>query len=685
MRQSQGPFGDKEPIETESKRLTPSIGLLHDSDQPTDSSNEDFLFHLYRGSELLQDNRVHEAKEELERALHLQPRDSKGQDLLAVVYFRLGLYPRAIQIYEQLRRRNASDTALLLNLALCYLKTGQPQAARRDLEQLLGLNPNHSRAWGYLGLACERLGDLAQAERAFRQGGHTQMANRIAARRDHADVPDDLQPSREVRDVAYAAYQELDAGELSFALADPTRESNGEEAAAQSWRPVELGQMQRRSDRPPADTKKPDTKDGPHLAPLDETNAPAPEAANAAPLTPRRQQAHPHHAGVAMTPSIPQLGVPQSLNRRPTLIAPEGAPPAHEAGLASELSLVDRIPSHAPTSFTLDDAGVLSMPTASPRRPVVAVPSPFGPPKSHDVPSIEDRRRTLPPPLSSPGSAPPPAGPLPAQMQLQPPAPAREPSMPPSTPLGIGPAEMEPRRESVRRGTVTSASSRDAAVSASDDGLDEDGNVRVGPSSASTVRFPQAPGVALHRSGTALVRISAEVGFAARLESFRAQNSGTRMHLLERHMKGKPTGEAFGGVSSPMVLATGEGQLVLAARPGRKLTAFTINGEMCFAREDVLLGFGGGIQFENGRLTTGEGEFVPVVQLRGDGAVLFEAIGDVLTLDVRSDRSLSVRREVILGWFGRLVPRAIAPSDAPCGQRGLIAFAGEGRVLVSSS
>src|SRR5689334_15831368 len=93
-------------------------------------SNEDFLFHLYRGSELLQDNRVQEAKEELERALHLQPRDTKGQDLLAVVYFRLGLYPRAIQIYEQLRRRNTNDTALLLNLSLCYLKTGQPQLAR---------------------------------------------------------------------------------------------------------------------------------------------------------------------------------------------------------------------------------------------------------------------------------------------------------------------------------------------------------------------------------------------------------------------------------------------------------------------------------------------------------------------------------------------------------------------------
>ena len=54
-------------------------------------AGEDFLFHLYRGSELLQDNHVEQAKEELERALKLQPRDSEGQGLLGVVYFRLGM------------------------------------------------------------------------------------------------------------------------------------------------------------------------------------------------------------------------------------------------------------------------------------------------------------------------------------------------------------------------------------------------------------------------------------------------------------------------------------------------------------------------------------------------------------------------------------------------------------------
>ena len=81
-----------------------------------DVAGEDFLFHLYRGSELLQDNRVHDAKAELEQALSLQPSDPKGQDLLGVVYFRLGLYPRAIAIYEQLIKLHPEAIGPRINL-----------------------------------------------------------------------------------------------------------------------------------------------------------------------------------------------------------------------------------------------------------------------------------------------------------------------------------------------------------------------------------------------------------------------------------------------------------------------------------------------------------------------------------------------------------------------------------------
>jgi hypothetical protein len=54
-----------------------------------------------------------------------------------------------------------------------------------------------------------------------------------------------------------------------------------------------------------------------------------------------------------------------------------------------------------------------------------------------------------------------------------------------------------------------------------------------------------------------------------------------------------------------------------------------------------------------------------------------------MTFEVHQGRGLVVRREVLLAWFGRIVPRALGAVDAPGGQRGLVSFAGEGRVLVA--
>src|SRR5271167_3601452 len=104
------------------RRLAPGTSRPSDAtDSTRDVAQEDFLFHLYRGSELLQENRVLEAKEELEFALTMQPSDPKGQDLLGAVYFRLGHYPRAIQIYEGLSLQFPKDVSIKINLALCYL------------------------------------------------------------------------------------------------------------------------------------------------------------------------------------------------------------------------------------------------------------------------------------------------------------------------------------------------------------------------------------------------------------------------------------------------------------------------------------------------------------------------------------------------------------------------------------
>lgn len=169
-------------LDRTSLRPLTEVPRAPDSQPPSSSfDGEDFLFHLYRGSELLQDDCVAEAKEELEHALRLQPRDVSGQGLLGVVYFRLGMYPRAIQIYERLIAEHPREVTPRVNAALCFLKTGQPVRARELLEEVIERVPDHRRAWGYLGLVLERQGELEKARNAFEHAGQPTMVARLAA------------------------------------------------------------------------------------------------------------------------------------------------------------------------------------------------------------------------------------------------------------------------------------------------------------------------------------------------------------------------------------------------------------------------------------------------------------------------------------------------------------------------
>src|SRR6478752_6843141 len=230
------------PLSLRSSRLA---GKAPDSEAPPSVGafeGEDFLYHLYRGSELLQDNCVPEAKEELERALKLQPQDTEGQGLLGVVYFRLGLYPRAIGIYEEIIKARPNEVSPRVNLGLCYLKTGQSHLARDVLEAVIARVPNHLRAWGYLGLAFERLGELGKAEAAFDKAGQPNVARRMQRllAEQLQGTQEQVDPEHaEVRAAAADAVQELDGREAGFSRAPGEVDSDA--ARGGRWRAVELG------------------------------------------------------------------------------------------------------------------------------------------------------------------------------------------------------------------------------------------------------------------------------------------------------------------------------------------------------------------------------------------------------------------------------------------------------------
>lgn len=501
---------------TTERRMIPSVPHSMPAESTREQSQEDFLFHLYRGSELLQENRVLEAKEELEYALTVQPTDAKGQDLLGAVYFRLGLYPRAIQIYDSLERAFPNDASIKINLALCHLKTGQPEPAKRALHDAVRINPEHKRAWGYLGLALQKLGELDASQIAFERGGHAMMAKRVTERR-RASMPAPPEPppsevDEGVRSVAETAFSELDAGELRFSLAEPA---------------------------PPKPT------DGPWhtLEPGDAAKA----------------------AGIVTRPrSVP----PPSLR--------QGAASMHDNVTVPPASGVPRIP----------------------------------------VPGL---------------TATPPAAPVPAQ-----------------------------------------AIAHDALPS--------------------LLTLGEGQSVARHEAGVVLARTTEEQPFAARLDSLRIVAGTVTTRVLHRRGRDAETSEVLGGIGSPVVRLTGSAELVLGARASHELSTLSLDDEIAFVREDALLGFELRLSYENGRLAVdpaGEAaprnEGVHLVQLRGKGAIVLEVVASLARVPCTSRRSLLVRREWIVGWLGRLVPRALPPAESPSGQRGLVAFSGDGTVLVSIS
>lgn len=140
---------------------------------------DDFVYHLYRGSDLLMQDRLTEARYELERALDMQPEDERGQGMLAGAYFRLGMYPLAVEVYEKLAQRHASDPILQLNLGLSLLRASSPQKAIRHLRFVVDAEPDHLRAWKYLGTAYWQLGQMQEAYAAFTKAGADELIARV--------------------------------------------------------------------------------------------------------------------------------------------------------------------------------------------------------------------------------------------------------------------------------------------------------------------------------------------------------------------------------------------------------------------------------------------------------------------------------------------------------------------------
>jgi uncharacterized protein (AIM24 family) len=133
--------------------------------------DEEFLFHLSRGGDLLAKGENESARVSLERAFGLRPRDAKVLGLLGQAYYRIGLFERSIEIYGKMVEDNPAEAAARVNLGLANLKAKRHLEAVRQLTIALDLHPSHKKAMGYLGLALLDSGEPAKAREWFVKAG----------------------------------------------------------------------------------------------------------------------------------------------------------------------------------------------------------------------------------------------------------------------------------------------------------------------------------------------------------------------------------------------------------------------------------------------------------------------------------------------------------------------------------
>jgi uncharacterized protein (AIM24 family) len=148
------------------------------ADEEVEGLDEEFLFHLRRGSDLLGRGDAEGAQSSLERARVFRPKDAKVLGLLGQALHKLNRFDEAADVWHRVVDDNPVEPAARVNYGLSCLKAHRYPEAIKQLEIAVDLNPDHRKAMGYLGLAYMEAGYPAEARGWFVKAGSGHMAAR---------------------------------------------------------------------------------------------------------------------------------------------------------------------------------------------------------------------------------------------------------------------------------------------------------------------------------------------------------------------------------------------------------------------------------------------------------------------------------------------------------------------------
>lgn len=595
--------------------------------RPGKSSEDEFLHALYQGGELLAAGKTIEAKDHLERAYQLQPKNEKAQNLLGLTYFKLGLFERAAEIYETLVQENPADPTLRVNLGLVYLKTNAVARAVREFETATDLSPDHKRAHNYLGIALAQAGEYGRARDHFLAAGSDQMVEKMSrAIAGEGAVRAEAVPAQEIAaEESYPASASAEYAEASQADGAAgegyglPEQVNGSAGHAFVHREGEEGEVA------------PSTPEGGVLQAQDWGAHFEGEGAGAGEGVPQE---------IALSTEDMSDGAAIAVQRTVRVAAGDDQ---FEASFTETVEAeVVEMPPGPPEIAPVEMAEVA---------PVEEVPLPevvaeaVEPPPAELEPVGEIVADAVVEEVVAPNFA-----------EVHPPGAGPE---RPLRPLEVGRAPREAKPVVVPADLPIAELAPKVAMFS---------GPRPGPF------LIDAEAVAIVVQGEILTRV---VGLVA-------QSGQLEVEPQNRRFRGRTSDKPFGEGEAQLMRVTGKGRLVVQV-PKRTLVSVDLDEESAYFLEGMVFGFEEPVAFENGRVPSDVAPDLDLVHLRGKGKVLLSLPGGLRSLAVTEQEPVTVPLSNMVGWHGNLSPKVIAMARDKSGQptRAGIELSGEGFALLS--
>lgn len=643
--------------------------------------DEEFLFHLSRGADLLAQGDPGGARAALERALKLRHDDGQALGLLGQALYRLGRYEEAAVPWQRLVDENPAEVGARVNLGLAFLKAKRWGDAAKHLEIALDLNPQHQKAMGYLGLALLQGDDPARARGWFASAGQEQMVARcdqlLASRRaaELAEpVPPFPAPSAPVEAIAGAPAEATTASTLEAAPAPPSAEAPAEAppAGEHVW-PSDAEAAEVAEGGPaPEPPPEPFADAGPvaDAAPPDEQTTPPEE-----PSAEARQEepaSGPDEAAlqVAEEAARPALDGPSEWGEAPGAIGLEGPAGAYDEGAGFEAAGVGAGPDLGAAGPSPSDEGAAERDE----------PSFAG---DDQAPAARPDRTQLLYPTLDEGFPEPVLGGEPEAAGWQAGGPAEE-SGAPVPDVGLEAAQEPPGLDVpvdvAEELEPTPAPEPPAAAVAFAGARGAGSEPQLGAyMSERLIAEPAEPFAVADRR----LRVSVRGTVRVRLEGLAAIQGRVDLAGEVKRFRGRPTDQPFGEGPARLFRATGQGALLVEAR-ARRLTVLAVGAEAAYLREEALVGFEDGLAWENGRVPSAQGGGeLNLVLLRGRGRLVLASAGEPAAVEVAAGVPLRVPLAALLGWTGTLTPQVLPLLDVDDAPAELaVELTGDGRVLL---